>query len=715
MVIDSAGPAGGSCAGAGGNVFAANQTALSFTGLSVPASLSCTVTIVVRGTTIGANPNTTSGVSTTQTATGPVSNTATLTVTSVSPTIAKAFAPAAITTGGTSTLTITIGNNNAAPITVTSVTDTFPAGMSTAGTPNLATTCAGGAPSNTASSVTLAGGTVPANGSCTLKIDVTSGSSGAALTNTIPVGALTTSIGSNAVAASATLSVSPVADVSVVKTGPATVVNGGLVTWTTVVSNAGPQAANGASYSDTVPASVTGVIASCGSPTGGAVCGVVNVAGNNVTSTVTTLPSGGTVTITLSGTAPQSGIVTNTAKILVPAGTTDPNDPTNIGAGNNSSSVNTTIVSPDLRLTKSHVGSFTVGVNGVYTLTVDNTLGTAPTTGTITVTDTLPTGLGYVSATGTSWTCGAVAQVVTCTSPAVIATGATSGNPITLTVSAASIAVPSVTNQANVAGGGEPTANNGNNNAFDPTNVNAASVNTFAPDNAQTAPPGTTVYYAHTFNAGSAGNVSFATTNVTTPAVAGWTQVIYRDTDCSGTLNGTEGSAPMAGAVAVAAGGTVCIIVADNIPAAAPFNAQNVISVTSTFNSTQTITRTDTTTVGSAGSSSLTLAKSVRNVTQGTPVGTSNTAKPGDILEYAVTYTNPAAGSVSAIVITDSTPAFTSFQSATCVTPLPAAITACNVTTSPAVNGTGSVVWTLTGSLAAGGSGTVTYQVRVAP
>ncbi len=56
MVIDAAGAAAGTCAGAGGNAFASNQTALSFTGLSVPANLSCTVTVVVRGTTVGANP-----------------------------------------------------------------------------------------------------------------------------------------------------------------------------------------------------------------------------------------------------------------------------------------------------------------------------------------------------------------------------------------------------------------------------------------------------------------------------------------------------------------------------------------------------------------------------------------------------------------------------------------------------------------------------------
>ena len=529
------------------------------------------------------------------------------------------------------------------------------------------------------------------------------------------MGALTTSAGANSVAASATLSVRPEANLAVTKTGPATIVNGGAITYTMVVSNAGPQAANGALFSDNVPGVITGVGASCGGATGGAACGAVSVVGNNVTSTIATLPVGATVTLTVTGTAPQSGTFTNTARIIAPAGVTDPTDPGNTGAGNNSASLNTTVISSDLRVSKSHPGNFVVGSNGVYTITVDNTLGTAPTSGTITVTDTLPTGLTFVSATGATWACVSAPPVVTCTSNAVIAAGAASANPITLTVAVASTAVPAVTNSVAVAGGNEPAANNGNNSAFDPTNVVAAAVNSFAPDNAQTGNPGTIVYYAHTFNAGSAGSVVFSTTNVTTPAVAGWTQTIYRDTDCSGTLNGAEGAAPLVGAVAVGAGAAVCIIVADSIPAAAPFNGQNVISVTSTFNGAQTITRTDTTTVGAAGGAGLTLAKAVRNVTQGTPAGTSNTARPGDVLEYSITFSNSGGGALSAIVITDATPAFTTFQSAACGAPLPANITTCNVTTQPAVNASGSVVWTLGGSLVAGGSGTVLYTVRVAP
>jgi uncharacterized repeat protein (TIGR01451 family) len=162
-------------------------------------------------------------------------------------------------------------------------------------------------------------------------------------------------------------------------------------------------------------------------------------------------------------------------------------------------------------------------------------------------------------------------------------------------------------------------------------------------------------------------------------------------------------------------GDSVCIIVRDNIPAAAPLNAQNLITVTSTFNGTQTISRTDTTTVGASAGAGLVLTKSVRNVTLGTPAGTSNTGRPNDVLEYTLTYTNSSNGPVSVIAITDATPAFTTYLAASCGTPLPGNITSCAVTTQPAVNGTGSVVWTLGGSLLSGGSGTVIYTVRIIP
>jgi mucin-19 len=81
MGISGAQASGGTCVGAGSNIFANSATALAFTGITVPASGSCTVTFVVTSSTVGSNPNSTSGVLTAQDgAAGAVSNVAALTV-----------------------------------------------------------------------------------------------------------------------------------------------------------------------------------------------------------------------------------------------------------------------------------------------------------------------------------------------------------------------------------------------------------------------------------------------------------------------------------------------------------------------------------------------------------------------------------------------------------------------------------------------------------
>ena len=70
---------------------------------------------------------------------------------------------------------------------------------------------------------------------------------------------------------------------------------------------------------------------------------------------------------------------------------------------------------PDLTIAKSHIGNFTQGQQGAqFTLAVTNG-GFVSATGTITVSDTLPSGLTFTSGTGTAWTCMANGQLVTCT------------------------------------------------------------------------------------------------------------------------------------------------------------------------------------------------------------------------------------------------------------------------------------------------------------
>ena len=88
------------------------------------------------------------------------------------------------------------------------------------------------------------------------------------------------------------------------------------------------------------------------------------------------------------------------------------------------------------------------------------------------------------------------------------------------------------------------------------------------------------------------------------------------------------------------------------------------------------------------------------------------TARPGDYIRYTITYRNPGSDPLTSIVIRDATPAFTVFDTASCVS-LGTCLTACALTTAPAAGGTGSLTWSLSGSLAPGGSGSVSFRVRV--
>ncbi|HSY50334.1 MAG TPA: hypothetical protein VLC46_16095 [Thermoanaerobaculia bacterium] len=96
------------------------------------------------------------------------------------------------------------------------------------------------------------------------------------------------------------------------------------------------------------------------------------------------------------------------------------------------------VTSTDLSITKSTTATIAFGGNPItYTLAVSN-LGPA-TASSVSVSDTLPAGSGFVSASGTGWTCNNVGGTVTCTLPT-LAVGA--ANPITLTITAPVVASP---------------------------------------------------------------------------------------------------------------------------------------------------------------------------------------------------------------------------------------------------------------------------------
>jgi hypothetical protein len=173
-----------------------------------------------------------------------------------------------------------------------------------------------------------------------------------------------------------------------------------------------------------------------------------------------------TVTVNVSKTAPS--FVVNQATVSAAA---DSN------SVNNAASDGTTITkAADLTVTKTHDGSFVAGDSGrTYTIIVSN-VGAASTSGTVTMTDTLPSGLVAAGIQGVGWNC--VLALTSCTRSDALAAG-TAYPPIVVTVNVTGST--SVTNVATVSGGGD---NNGSNNSANdytvilgaPTNVVATAV-----------------------------------------------------------------------------------------------------------------------------------------------------------------------------------------------------------------------------------------------
>src|SRR5450830_225449 len=214
-------------------------------------------------------------------------------------------------------------------------------------------------------------------------------------------------------------------------------INGNTVTRTTTTANDG-------TYSFTGLPEGTYVVTQPTQPTG-------------TTNGITTAGSTG-------GTATLVGVVPSTISAISLVGTNT------VSADNNFAEVPN--AAPDLAISKTHSpASFGQGSStGYFTITPSN-IGTIATSGTISIVDTLPTGMTVASvATGTGWTCvGSIgASVINCTSTNIIAAGGT-GNVIILRVAVANgTAGKILTNTAVISGGGEPPGFDSNNTATDP-------------------------------------------------------------------------------------------------------------------------------------------------------------------------------------------------------------------------------------------------------
>ncbi|MBD8869170.1 DUF11 domain-containing protein [Nocardioides donggukensis] len=216
---------------------------------------------------------------------------------------------------------------------------------------------------------------------------------------------------------SVTTTPAPSADLSLEKASVGTFKAGEQGTYRFTVTNSGPSAATGPlRLTDTLPSDV-GYVSAVGD---GWAC---TASGQDVTCTRTAgLAFDGETTfdVTVDLDEGLTGDVTNEATVSSP--TTDPAPVDNTDGDDSGITVES-----DLSIVKTLTTDPVVaGENASFTLQVRNQ-GPATSPGTITVTDTLPSGLGHVSATGTGWDCSAADGVVTCDRDAAL--GADSAAP----------------------------------------------------------------------------------------------------------------------------------------------------------------------------------------------------------------------------------------------------------------------------------------------
>jgi uncharacterized repeat protein (TIGR01451 family) len=634
--------------------------------------------------------------------------------------ITKTVSSPTVYRGGAVSYTITVTNSSAYAVT-SRVVDNVPASVTAinwACAATLPSFCAATNGNGNAidTSVTLAAG---ASATYTVNGTISATAPAGTLTNTATVSLsvqpwlIEPVLTNNTASVNTTVNLN--ADLSVTKTDNLTnVTPGSIVTYTVVASNLGPDTAGGAIFTDTVPAELTGVAWTCGSPVAGATCGAASGSGNNI-STTANLPTGGSVTYTITGTLSNTatGVLTNTARIVTPAtGVTDPTDPTRTGAGNNSATDNTTINAvSDVRIAKSHTGNFTVGVNGSYTLTASNA-GIGATSGTITVVDNLPAGLTVAAPipTPANWDCSTTvvgSSTLTCTSITSIPAGQNHPTQIVLgvVVGAAAFAASPVTNVATISGGGEPAFNNGNNTASDPTTIVGSPNLTIAKTHTGNFTRGsTTASYTITVTNSGTAATNGTTVTVTDTVPAGLTPTA--PTPPAGTVNGW--SCNIAGQV-------VTCTRTDSLPAGQSYP---VIPITVTVSQTAPNSVTNSVTVAGGGepaslngNNTATDPTTIVSSADLSLTKTADNSAPliNQLVTFTLTVSNAGPTNASGITVRDQLPAGLAFVSAA---PAAAYDSATGIWTVGAVNSGANSTLQIVARVTA--SGTITNTAQVA-
>ena len=322
-------------------------------------------------------------------------------------------APSQVDLGDSLTYNITLSNDGQGSLTNIVVTDTLPDGVSLASAP--------GATSGAAVPIQWNIARLDAGDSQSFTVNATAQSAGDQ-TNSV---AVTSAEGATASVQAVTKVVS--SNVSVAKSVDASeVVLGESLTYIITVTNNGDGDATNVQVVDIIP---DGLTVTTSNPTA-----ETNEAGNLLW-TIASLPAGQSASFTVSGDTNSAGIITNVSQV------TDRGQTLN-------AQVQSTALTPGISLAKTGNAAVYIGGERTYTITATNS-GEAPLTG-ITITDSIPSGMTYVSSSDS----GAESGGVVTWSVGDLAVDASAAVTVTLRANTAG----AVTNQAAVSTDQEATA-----------------------------------------------------------------------------------------------------------------------------------------------------------------------------------------------------------------------------------------------------------------
>ncbi len=334
------------------------------------------------------------------------------------------------------------------------VTDTLPAGMSyLSATGGWTCSAAAAVVTCTLPGDLLAGTSAP---ELRLLVQLDAGVEPQDLTNNASVDSATVDPTPDNNTDDATITTVQNADLSITKMHTGIGIVGEEMSFTLQVDNAGPSEANNVTVTDTLPTGLEFVSAEGTDWTCAAVDAEITC---ELADPLLPDASAPPITVTVTVLASAYPGVTNVTEVSSDAADPEPDD-------NTASDDLTVAPLVNLTIDKRHQGDFTVGEQGTFTLQVTNE-GPTPAPGPITVADTLPTGLTYVSATGDGWTCAEASGAVTC-EHGTLAVGETS--EITLVVEVGPAAYPSVLNVATV-GSDSAETSQADNSDEDPVTV----------------------------------------------------------------------------------------------------------------------------------------------------------------------------------------------------------------------------------------------------